>query len=121
MDPRHTPEKVPTGHPCDQLANFTGNPRAPRFPKRSLRRPRTVASGVCNCKQREGGILVLPHRGRGSSLPAAFAATRAREVRVAGSVLLGDRFFEGPFVPNSSGQAQSLARDHDQAGEGPER
>src|SRR5258708_3867960 len=26
MDPRRTPEKVLTGHPCDQIADFTGNP-----------------------------------------------------------------------------------------------
>jgi hypothetical protein len=70
---------------------------------------------------RSTGILVLPRRGRGSSVSATLTATRAREVRIAGSVLLGDRFFEGPFIANSSGQAQSLARDHDEAGEGPER
>jgi len=26
MDPRRTPEKVLTGHPCDQIADLTGNP-----------------------------------------------------------------------------------------------
>ena len=29
MDPRRTPEKVLTRHLCDQMADFTGNPRAP--------------------------------------------------------------------------------------------
>jgi hypothetical protein len=32
MDPRRTPEKVLTGHLCDQMADFTGNPRAPTAP-----------------------------------------------------------------------------------------
>jgi len=32
MDPRRTPEKVLTGHLCDQLANFAGHPRAPTAP-----------------------------------------------------------------------------------------
>jgi hypothetical protein len=35
--------------------------------------------------------------------------------------LPGDRIFEGPSVANSSGQAQSLAGDHDQTGEDAER
>ena len=32
MDPWRTPEKVLTGHPYDQMADFTGNPRAPTAP-----------------------------------------------------------------------------------------
>src|SRR5208337_3169567 len=32
MDPRRTPEKVLTGHPYDQIADFAGNPRAPTAP-----------------------------------------------------------------------------------------
>ena len=32
MDPRRTPEKVLTGHPYDQMVNFTGNLRAPAPP-----------------------------------------------------------------------------------------
>ena len=32
MDPRRTPEKVVTGHPYDQMADFPGNPRAPTAP-----------------------------------------------------------------------------------------
>jgi hypothetical protein len=32
MDPWRTPEKVLTGHLCDQMADFTGNPRAPTAP-----------------------------------------------------------------------------------------
>ena len=87
-------------------------------PVRPRSAARTLASSVCNCKRHDAAILVLHRRGRGSSVPAAFTATRARKVRFVGSVLSGDRFFEGPFVPNSSGQAQSLAHDHDEAGEG---
>jgi hypothetical protein len=32
VDPWRTPEKVLTGHLCDQMGDFTGNPRAPAAP-----------------------------------------------------------------------------------------
>jgi len=32
MDPWRSPQKVLVGHLCDQLADFTGNPRAPTAP-----------------------------------------------------------------------------------------
>ena len=32
MDPWRTPEKVLTGHLCYQMADFTGDPRAPTAP-----------------------------------------------------------------------------------------
>ena len=32
MDPWRTPEKVLTGHLCDQMAEVTGDPRAPTSP-----------------------------------------------------------------------------------------
>ena len=32
MDPWRTPEKVLTGHLCDQMANLTGDPRTPTSP-----------------------------------------------------------------------------------------
>ena len=32
IDPRRSPEKVLTGHPYDQLADFAGHPRAPTAP-----------------------------------------------------------------------------------------
>ena len=38
MDPRRTPEKVLTGHPYDQMANFTGHhPGAPTSPATTCR------------------------------------------------------------------------------------
>jgi len=48
MDPRRTPEKVLTGHPCDQMADLTGNPGTPTSPAttRSIspnRRPAVTA------------------------------------------------------------------------------
>ena len=32
MDPRRTPEKVLTGHPCDQMADLAGDPWTPASP-----------------------------------------------------------------------------------------
>ena len=32
MDPRRIPQKVLTGHSCDQTSDFAGNPRAPAAP-----------------------------------------------------------------------------------------
>ena len=32
MDPWRTPDKVVTGHPYDQMADFPGNPRTPAAP-----------------------------------------------------------------------------------------
>jgi len=32
MDPRRTPEKIFTSHPCDQIADLTGDPGAPTSP-----------------------------------------------------------------------------------------